>query len=271
MNVAEHNRKAWNKESKDECDWTIPVTPDVIKRARTGDFEIILTPKKPVPRDWFPEDLSQVDILCLASGGGQQVPVLAAAGAKITSLDISDEQLAKDRLVAEREDLDLRIEQGEMTDLGCFEDESFDLIFHPASNLFVPDVNPVWRECHRVLRPGGVLLSGFMNPSFYLFDHSDAERRGILEVKYPLPYSDLTTLSDEERTRVMKDRHTVEFGHTLDDLIGGQLKCGFVITGFYDDYWEDSATLLNVYSPTSMATRAVKTGGKLQATSSKIQ
>jgi SAM-dependent methyltransferase len=258
MNVADHNRQAWNDESNDDCDWSIPVTPEVVDRARAGEFSIRLTTKTPVPKDWFPTTLSKTDILCLASGGGQQVPILAAAGATVTGLDISDEQSDKDRMVAQREGLEVLIEQGEMTDLSRYQDKSFDLIFHPASNLFVPDVNPVWRECHRVLRPGGTLLSGFMNPSFYLFDHVDAAARGILEVKYPLPYSDLATLSDQDRKRVAQDRGTIEFGHTLNDLIGGQLRCGFVITDLYEDYWEDSATLLNLYSPTSMATRALK-------------
>lgn len=258
MNVAEHNREAWNYESDEDCDWSIPVTPDVIDRARTGDFAIILTTRSPVPRNWFPDQLSETKILCLAGGGGQQAPVLAATGAIVTSLDLSDEQLDKDRMVAERDGLNLRIEQGEMTDLTRFADESFDMVYHPASNLFVPDVNPVWQECHRVLRPGGTLLSGFMNPSFYLFDHTDAEKRGVLEVKYPLPYSDVTSLSNEEREEVVKERGTLEFGHTLSDLIGGQLRHGFVITDLYEDHWEDAATLLNVYSPTSIATRALK-------------
>ncbi len=258
MNVAEHNRQAWNEESDDDCDWSIPVEPEIIERARTGDFSIILTTRSPVPRNWFPDSLQGAKILCLASGGGQQAPVLAATGAIVTSLDLSDEQLAKDRMVAERDDLNIQIEQGEMTDLSRFEDNSFDMVYHPASNCFVPDVNPVWKECHRVLCPDGTLLSGFMNPSFYLFDHTDAEKRGVLEVKYPLPYSDLTTLTDEERKEVVKERGTLEFGHTLTDLIGGQLRCGFVITDLYEDHWEDAATLLNVYSPTSIATRAIK-------------
>ncbi|MBG88623.1 MAG: SAM-dependent methyltransferase [Verrucomicrobiales bacterium] len=258
MDVAEHNRRAWNTESNDGCDWSTPVTPDVIERAREGDWGIILTPKQHVPRNWFPETMDDVEILCLASGGGQQVPVLAAAGASVTSFDLSDEQLAKDKMVAQRDDLDIIFERGEMTDLGRFDDASFDVVFHPASNCFVPDVNPVWRECHRVLRPGGSLLSGFMNPAFYMFDHAEASESRVLEVKYPLPYSDLTTLTDSERERMLKIRGTLEFGHTLDDLIGGQLKCGFTITGFYEDYWEDAATLLNAFSPTSMATRAVK-------------
>ena len=261
MNVTEHNRLAWNRESLGECDWSIAVDSETTSRARNGDWSVILTPKKAVPRDWFPQDLSGKNILCLASGGGQQAPVLAAAGASVLSLDLSEEQLAKDRMVADRDGLNLIAVQGEMSDLSRFADASFDLVFHPTSNLFVPDVNPVWRESFRVLRPGGALLAGFMNPSFFLFDHVDAEKRGVLEVKYPLPYSDVTTLSDKERTNGIGDRSTLEFGHTLEDLIGGQIKAGFLLTGFYEDYWEDAATLLNVFSPTSMATRALKPTG----------
>ena len=34
-------------------------------------------------------------------------------------------------------------------------DESFDVVFHPVSNVFAPRVRPVWQEAFRVLRPGG--------------------------------------------------------------------------------------------------------------------
>jgi protein-L-isoaspartate O-methyltransferase len=84
-------------------------------------------------------------VLCLASGGGQQAPVLAAAGAHVVSFDLSDEQLRKDRDVAERENLLLRCVRGDMADLSALASASFDLIFHPVANVFVPDINVVWR------------------------------------------------------------------------------------------------------------------------------
>ena len=172
--VSDHNREAWNRQSAAGSRWTTPVDRQVIARARGGDWELILTPNRPVPRDWFGE-IAGRDVLALASGGGQQAPVLAAVGAHVVSYDLSDEQLAKDRGVAERESLDLRTVQGDMADLSVFSDHSFDLIFHPVANVFVPDLEPVWRECCRVLRPGGELLSGFMNPAYYLFDHDALE------------------------------------------------------------------------------------------------
>src|SRR5215218_1019238 len=167
MEVPEYNRGAWDRQVEDGNPWSVPVGPEVIEAARRGQWEVLLTEKKPVPRSWFPE-MAGADVLCLASGGGQQAPTFAAAGASVTVLDNSPLQLAQDRFVAEREALDLKTVQGDMRDLSAFADESFDLIFHPVSNLFVPELAPMWRECFRVLRPGGSLLAGFLNPDVYL-------------------------------------------------------------------------------------------------------
>ena len=97
----------------------------------------------------------------LGLGGGQQAPILAAAGACVTVFDASDLQLQQDRMVAQRDGLEMQMVQGDMRDLSVFADASFDLVFHPISNLYVPDIQPVWRECFRVLRSGGTLLSSF--------------------------------------------------------------------------------------------------------------
>ena len=88
---------------------------------------------------------------------------------KVVSFDLSDEQLKKDCYVAMRHGLQIGCVQGEMANLSEFADESFDLIFHPISNVFVPDVKAVWSECYRILRSRGNLLAGFMNPSFFSF------------------------------------------------------------------------------------------------------
>lgn len=257
MDTSTHNRRAWNRESAAGIVWSVPVDPATIAAARAGDWKVILTPRSPVPRDWF-GDVRGKRILGLASGGGQQVPVLAAAGASVVSFDLSDEQLAKDRMVAEREGLDVRCVQGDMADLSCFPDESFDLVFHPASNVFVPDLAPVWREAHRVLRPGGALLAGFMNPAVFLFDHDEADRTGSLVVRYALPYSDLASLPADRLRTKLDAGELLEFSHSLDAQIGGQVRAGFVIAGFYEDGWLDDSWLFSRFSPVSIATRAVR-------------
>jgi SAM-dependent methyltransferase len=255
MDIREHNRRAWDAEVGRGCEWTVPVSRERIEEARQGRWTIRLSEQKPTPREWFPENMNGVEVLCLASGGGQQAPILAATGARVTVLDNSPKQLAQDRFVAERDKLELKTIEGDMRDLSAFADESFDLVYHAVSNLFVPEVRPVWREAFRVLRHGGYLLAGFLNPALYIFDLELAER-GQLEVKYSLPYSDVESLSAEERERRINAHEVFEFGHTLTDQIGGQLDAGFRITGFYEDHHR---TLLQAkYMPTYIATRAVK-------------
>ncbi|MEP6668016.1 MAG: methyltransferase domain-containing protein [Chthoniobacter sp.] len=258
IDILERSRADWNRESRaGSCRWCIPVDHATIERARAGDWEVVLTPTLPVPRAWFGE-LRGRDVLCLASGGGQQAPTFAAAGARVTSYDLSEEQLAKDQLVADREGLPMTCLRGNMADLAALADASFDLIFHPVSNVFAEDVRPVWAECFRVLRPGGVLLAGFLNPLFFIFDHYEAEQSGRLVVKYPLPFSDVTSHDPAGRERWLKSGMAAEFSHSLDDQIGAQLKAGFVLTGLYEDRWTDDATPLNRYCPMFLATRALK-------------
>jgi ubiquinone/menaquinone biosynthesis C-methylase UbiE len=257
MNIVEYNRQAWNRQAKDGSEWSVPVDGAVIKAARHGNWSVILTPITPVPASWF-GSVAGKQILCLASGGGQQAPVLAAAGAIVTSFDNSDAQLDRDRQVAEREGLSIRCLRGDMADLSVLPDESFDLIFHPISNLFVPDVRAVWRECFRVLKPGGDLLAGFMNPDFFLFDHDEVERTGQLLVRNRLPYSDTDSLSGEARRQWLDSGRPAEFSHSLQDQLGGQIAAGFAITGFYEDHWTDEATLFNRFSAVAIATRATR-------------
>jgi SAM-dependent methyltransferase len=178
-------------------------------------------------------------------------------GASVTVLDNSPRQLAQDRFVADREGLDIETVEGDMADLSAFPDGRFGLVFHPVSNCFVPEVRPVWREAYRVLKPGGVLLAGFTNPALYVFDDAEAER-GNLVARHAVPYSDVTSLTEEERRRYTDKGEPLVHGHTLGDQIGGQLDAGFLLAGFYED--RDPDHPLAKLLPTSIATRSVKPG-----------
>ena len=252
MDIRAYNRERWDKQVEYGNPWTVPVSAEVIAAARQGEWSVVLTETKPVPRIWFPS-LAGLDILCLACGGGQQGPVFAAAGAQVTVLDNSPRQLARDREVAEREGLAITTVEGDMRDLSMLVDESFDLVFHPVSNNFVPDVLPVWREAFRVLRKGGVLMAGFGNPDMYIFDIPDAEK-GTFELCHPLPF-DATQFPEQERLRMFGPDSPLEFSHTLDDLIGGQLEAGFLLTALYSDQQNSP---LGKFMPGYVATRAVK-------------
>ena len=113
----------------------------------------------------------------------------------------------------------------------------------------------VWREAFRVVRPGGALFSGFVNPVEYCFD-LEKEEEGIFVVKYALPYSDADSITAEERGRLIGEDSPYEYSHTLETQIGGQIEAGFIITGFYESYRREGE--IRNYMPSYIATRALK-------------
>ena len=228
--------------------WGKPIDHETYVRATEGDWAVQLTPTKAVPRAWF-GDLRGKRMLGLASGGGQQMPIFAAAGAICAVLDYSDRQIESERLVAAREGYAIDIVQADMTRPLPFGDASFDLIFHPVSNCYIREVLPVWRECHRVLKPGGVLLSGLdIGMNFIV----DAEEKQIVN---RLPFDPLA--NPDQMKQLRDDDAGVQFSHTLEEQIGGQLAAGFTLTDLYEDT-NGEGRLHDMHIPSFIATRSVK-------------
>ena len=228
--------------------WGVPIDSATYQRAREGEWSVVLTPTKPVPKSWFPP-LAGKRILGLASGGGQQMPIFAALGAECTLLDYSERQLQSDRFVAEREGYAIETVRADMSRPLPFADNSFDLIFHPVSNCYIEEVEPLWRECHRILTDGGLLMAGLDNGINYLFD--DDER----EVVHPLPFN---PLKDPHLLKVLEaEDGGIQFSHTLEEQIRGQLKAGFRLLDLYEDT-NGSGFLHEMGVPTFWATLAVK-------------
>lgn len=256
VNPVSFNRVAWDHLVESGNEWTLPVSPEVIEAARRGEWSIVVTPTRPVPREWFGE-IAGRKILCLASGGGQQAPILAAAGAEVTSYDNSAAQLKRDKEVARREGLTIHCMQGCMMNLSGLDDNAFDLVFNPCSVCFAPDVRAVWRECYRVLKPGGRLITGFSNPLRYMFDQKLADQ-GKLVVSNRIPYSDLADMNSQDLAEYQEQNAPMEFSHTLDDLIGGQIDAGFVLNGFFEDDWSVEHDPISAFIKGFIATIATK-------------
>ena len=227
MDYVEHNSNVIDRWVEEGWEWGQPISHDEYERARSGDWSILLTPTRVVPRDWFPEDLTGLRVLGLASGGGQQMPLLSAAGARCTVLDYSQRQLDSERMVADREGYAIELVRADMTKPLPFADASFDLIVHPVSNCYVREVLPIWHECFRVLAPGGRLLSGLDNGINYVVD--DAEER----IVDGLPFDPVANPRQRERFDI--DEDGMQFSHSFNEQIRGQLQAGFTLLDCYED------------------------------------
>ena len=248
MNYQQINADTIDRWVEAGWEWGKPIGHEAWLSACEGKWDVLLTPTKPVPHSWF-GNLRGKRVLGLASGGGQQMPVFAALGADCTVLDYSPRQLESEKMVARREGYSIRIIRADMSKPLPFADGEFDLIFHPVSNCYVREVRPIWRECFRVLKSGGALLAGMDNGINYIFD--DEETR----LENALPFDPL--IHPEQMRRLQESDGGIQFSHTLEEQIGGQLEAGFILKALYEDT-NGSGKLHEYNIPSFIATWAVK-------------
>lgn len=229
-------------------EWGRPISHEEYVKAKNNEWNVLLTPTKPMPHEWLPSCLKGLKILGLASGGGQQMPIFSSLGAECFVLDYSKKQIESELLVANRENYQIKVFQNDMTEKLPFDDETFDIIFHPVSNCYVEEVEPIFKECYRVLKKNGILVCGLDNGiNFITFDEVTIENK--------LPFNPLK--NKEIYKRLQEEDSGIQFSHTLEEQLGGQLKAGFMITDLYEDT-NGSGRLHNLNIPSFIATRAIK-------------
>ena len=245
------NSLTWDVWAENECEWTLPISHEEYMKTDEESFVVYLTPCVAVPHAWF-DGLKGKKLLGLASGGGQQMPVFSKLGASCTVFDNSEKQLAAEKTVSAREGYSIEIVKGDMTKPLPFADETFDLIFHPVSNCYVEDVYHIWNECFRVLKKGGRLLAGFDNGLNYLFEDDDP-----LRVVNPLPFNPLK-MPKARFDAMAKNYEGIQFSHSMEEQLGGQLKAGFILKDLYEDRDRPGGPRISEYAPQYMATLSVK-------------
>lgn len=210
----EHNRKAWDARVRNQASFTRP--------ARDEDFREPLAAVDAV--GWLGPSIVGQRVLCLAGGGGRQSALYAAAGARVTVVDISAEMLALDRLVAAERGLEVRAIEASMDDLSVLPPASFEIVVQPVSTCYVPQVVEVYRQVARVIVPGGLYISqhkqpvslqAALQPSGRGYEIAEPYyRRGPLPPVAPSPH---------------REGGTMEFLHRWEELLGGLCRCGFSI------------------------------------------
>ena len=213
------------------ADWTASATKEELEAARMGKLHLRFWNGE-VPGEWL-KGIKGKRVLCLAGAGGLQAPLFACAGAKVTVIDISGKMLEKDREIAEKENLAIEIVKGNICDLSMFRDESFDLIFNPPSLMYIPDVSVVFRECFRVLSKGGEFILMAPAPINYVCDWVEDEQGGYYKAVHRMPWC----------SKDFDDSGWIEYGHSMEEYLGGLTRSGFAITGYLECQGEDITAL----------------------------
>ncbi|MEK6235966.1 MAG: class I SAM-dependent methyltransferase, partial [Planctomycetales bacterium] len=215
------NRRAWDSMARKNQRHT--------KAARDEQFHDPLSQLD--RRGWLGGSVQGQRLLCLAAGGGRQSALYAQAGAIVTVVDVSPAMLDKDRQVARERNLAVTAIEGSMDDLSMLPDASFDVVIHPVSTCYVPDVRPVYRETARVTVAGGIYISQHKQPSSMQADARPSPGGYELSEPYyrqgPLP-----AVEDS----LHREPGTLEFLHRWEELIGEMCQAGFVIEALSEPY-----------------------------------
>lgn len=227
--IARYNKDRWEELAQAGVEYSRPLLhlDAASARALLDPFDIM-------------GDVAGQDVLCLASGGGQQSVAFAMLGAAVTVYDLSDTQLQRDREAAQGYGVQIRAVQGDMRDLRRFAERSFGVVWQAHSINFVPDARPVFRQVARVIRPGGLYRVECNNPFVAGLDERDWDGRAYplsrpyldgAEIEYADPYWEVWS-EDGNCRRV---RGPKEFRHTLSTLVNGMVEQGFAILGLWEE------------------------------------
>jgi len=218
--VLQQNARAWDRLADGQTPLARPAADQAFADPRSW-----LGSGGPTGRSWLPDQFHGLDVLCLAAGGGKHGPLYAAAGARVTVVDLAPAMLALDRQVARERRLDMEILQGSMDDLSMLAAARFDLVIHPVSTCYLPDVDRVFTEVARVTKPGGCYVSQHKSPTS-LQASIEPGMTGRYEFLHqhvggvPLPPTPPSRL---------RETGTQEFIHSLTSLLGGICAAGFTI------------------------------------------
>jgi len=214
MSHLPQNRAAWNRLAENRSQFTKVATDEECRNPlKTLDS-----------RGWLPASVEGKSVLCLASGGGWQSILYAAAGARVTVVDLSSKMLQLDEQESRRRGLQVRILETSMDDLSALHESEFDIVHQPVSTCYVPDLEAVYREVGRVLRPGGLYISQHKTPTSLQITHRDQQNAYVIGLEY-YQQGALPRVED----RAYREEGATEYLHRWDQLVGGLCRTGFVI------------------------------------------
>lgn len=242
------NKETIDKWVEEGWKWAKSISHEEYIDAKSGDWNVLLTPTIPVPHEWI-GNIKDKKILGLASGGGQQMPIFNALGAECSVIDYSSNQIESEYEVAKREGYTIEAIEGDMSKKLPYNDETFDIVFHPVSNCYVEDVQHIFNEAYRVLKKGGIFLAGLNNEINYIVEQNEKE------IVWKMPFNPLKDKKAKEF--MVKENAGMQFSHNMTEQIGGQLKAGFTLLDIYEDT-NGFGRLHELNIKTYIATKSIK-------------
>ena len=140
-------------------------------------------------------DVTAKRVLDAACGPGVYAECLLSRGAEVVAVDVSPKMV---ELARRRLGLTVDVHHADLTKpLPFLDSESFDVVLSPLTMNYIKDWHPVFREFHRVLRPGGTFIFSVTHPSFdYVYFKSSnyfetefvsSEWKGFEKVRVQMP------------------------------------------------------------------------------------
>jgi ubiquinone/menaquinone biosynthesis C-methylase UbiE len=180
-------------------------------------------------------DVRGMNVLCLAGGGGQQSAVFSLLGADVTVLDLTPEQLERDRQAERHYGYEVTTVQGDMRDLSALPTAGFDRVYQPISTLYVPVLSEVYRGVARVLKPGGLYSADYAVPLLYMAEDKGWDGTGYL-LRISQPYVRGAILeTDDGKMNFVEGESFAEFHHLLSNILNGLIEEGFLIRSVWEN------------------------------------
>jgi SAM-dependent methyltransferase len=226
--VALANQALWEAEVEKGCGFTIPwldLDVALLRRYANGELESLPDPLTGLGPPGIFANIAGKDVLCLASGGGQQSAVFSLLGARVTVVDLTEGQLRGDQEAAAHYGYEVITLQADMRDLGALDADTFDLVYQADSIAYVPDVREVYREVARVLRPGGLYRVKHYQPAIHFVEWQPRMARDSGGYRITKPYAERIDRRDDGG---------IEFRHYMDDIFNGLLDAGLSLQHVVD-------------------------------------
>lgn len=214
MNYRDTNQQAWNHLADSGSLFARVATDEECRRP----LQVL------DGRGWLPESVAGLNVLCLASGGGWQSILYAAAGANVTVVDLSESMLKLDSREARRRRFQVQTVHTSMDDLSMFADECFDIVHQPVSTCYVPDLKPVYAGIARILRNHGLYISQHKQPVSLQISQRNERHQFVIGVEY---YHEGPLLQQQDTS--YRESGATEYLHRLDQIVGDLCMAGFVI------------------------------------------